>query len=51
MIAIEHFGEKDDLCGIIYYNTGNHHKERGELQKAYDNFKKGYLIAKQVNCT
>ena len=45
---MEHFGEKDEPCGHIYYNTGLHHEERGELQDAYDNFKQSYLIEKEV---
>ena len=47
-IATEHFSEKDELCGVIYYNTGNHHQKRGELDTAYENFKQCYLIEKEV---
>ena len=41
-IVKEHFGGKDQLCGIIYFNTGCHHEKRGELQEAYENFKQSY---------
>ena len=47
-IATEHFGEKTDLCSAIYYNTGLHHEQRGELQEAYDKFEQCYLIEKEV---
>ena len=47
-ITKEHFGEKDELCGVIYYNTGVHHEQRGELQEAYENYKQSYLICKEV---
>ena len=45
---MEHLGEKAELCGNIYFNTGLHHEERGELQEAYENFKQSYLIYKEV---
>ena len=48
-IAIEHVGENSELCSVIYYNTGLHRQQRGELQKAYECFKQGYLIQKEVN--
>ena len=47
-IATEHFGEKDDLRGVIYYNTGNHYTQRGELEEAYENYKQSYLICEEV---
>ena len=48
--ATKYLGEEDYLCGFIYYNTGLHYQERGELQEAYDKFKQSYLIEKEVLC-
>ena len=45
---MEHFGEKGELCGHIYFNTGIHHEERGELHEAYENYKRSYLICREV---
>ena len=47
-IATEHFGEKNEQCGVIYFNAGLHHEKRGELQEVYENFKWCYLIEKEV---
>ena len=47
-IATEQFGEKDEQCGVIYYNTGFHHEKRGKLQEAYEIYKGSYLIYKEV---